>query len=68
MTPQFQLVGLSAIDPAGEDRRDEPKLLYPEALMRAQQLKFEGIAFRVYFHGEPTGEQKQAFVDLGAVI
>ncbi|KQY16754.1 hypothetical protein ASE23_22850 [Rhizobium sp. Root73] len=68
MTTQFQIVCLSALDPAGEDRRDEPELSYSEALMRAEQLKFEGIAFRVYTDADLTAEQTQSLLDLGALM
>ncbi|MGJ7043528.1 hypothetical protein J2Y63_006812 [Shinella sp. BE166] len=67
MTTRFQIIALSSLDPFGDDRRDEPKLLYPDALKSAQALKAQGKAFRAYTDGEVTEEQRKAFRELGAV-
>ncbi|WP_439632280.1 hypothetical protein [Shinella sp.] len=67
MTTRFQIIALSSLDPFGDDRRDEPKLLYPDALKSAQALKAQGKAFRAYTDGAVTEEQRKAFRELGAV-
>ncbi len=67
MPAQFQIIALSSLDPDGSDTRDKPKLLYPDALKTAQELKSQGKAFRVFADGDASDEQRQAFVDLGAV-
>jgi len=67
MATLFQVIALSSLDPDGRDARAQPKLLYPEALMSAKQLKFEGKAFRVLVEGECTKQQTQSFLDLGAL-
>lgn len=67
MTTTFQVIALSSLDPFGEDRRDEPKLLYPDALKCAQELKAQGKAFRVFADGTASEEQRPAFLDLGGV-
>jgi hypothetical protein len=41
----FQIIALSSLDPVGEDRRDEPKLRYPDALKAAQALKSQARHF-----------------------
>ena len=48
MATTFQIIALSSLDPEGRDTRDEPKLLYPDALKTAQELKSQGKAFRVF--------------------
>lgn len=68
MTAKFQVIALSSIDPDGTDTRDEPKLLYPDALKTAQELKAQGKAFRVIVDGEEVSDQLQAFRDLGALV
>ncbi len=67
MAAKFQVISLSSRDTEGMDTRDEPKLLYPDALATAKDLKFQGKAFRVHVEGEHTAEQMQSFIDLGAV-
>jgi hypothetical protein len=67
MPAQFQIIALSSLDPEGSHTRDEPKLLYPDALKTAQELKSQGEAFRVFADGDASDEQRQAFVDLGTV-
>jgi hypothetical protein len=67
MSATFQVIALSSLDPDGSDTRDEPKLVYPDALKTAQELKFQGKAFRVFADGDASDEQRQAFIDLGAV-
>lgn len=66
MPATYQVIALSSLDPDGADTRDEPKLLYPDAIKTAQQLKAQGKAFRVFFEGEPVKDQLDAFRDLGA--
>lgn len=68
MTARFQVVALSSIDPDGTDTRAEPKLLYPDALKAAQQLKAQGRAFRVIADGEEASKHFEAFRDLGALV
>lgn len=67
MATRFQVIALSSVDPFGEDRRDEPKLLYPDALKTAQALKAQGKAFRVFTDGVSTDDQWRAFRELGGV-
>ena len=67
MKTEFQVIALSSLDPDGSNTRDEPKLLYPDALKTAQELKSQGKAFRVFAEGQQTDQQIQAFVDLGAI-
>lgn len=68
MVATFQVIALTSLDPDGSDRNDEPKLPYPEALVAARALKFEGKAFRVFAEGEHTDEEIQSFRNLGALI
>ncbi|MCJ8057274.1 hypothetical protein GB928_028115 [Shinella curvata] len=68
MTARFQVIALSSIDPDGTDTRDEPKLLYPDALTAAQQLRAQGKAFRIIADGEEASEYIEAFRDLGALV
>lgn len=68
MATTFQIIALSSLDPEGRDTRDEPKLLYPDALKTAQELKSQGKAFRVFAAGDYTDEQHRSFVNLGAVF
>jgi hypothetical protein len=68
MPATFQVVALSALDTDGSDTRDEPMLLYPDALTTAQELKSQGKAFRVHVDGEHTDQQIQSFLDLGALL
>lgn len=67
MAATFQVVALSSRDPEGRDTADEPKLLYPDALKTARQLREEGKAFRVFVDGDYTSDQLQALTDLGAL-
>lgn len=67
MATTFQVIALSSLDPVGDDRRDEPKLLYPDALKSAQALNAQGKAFRVFTDGVATEEQWRAFRELGGV-
>ncbi|WP_412066925.1 hypothetical protein [Rhizobium sp. SYY.PMSO] len=67
MPARFQVIALSSLDPDGSDTRDEPKLLYPEALKTAKELKAQGKAYRVIAEAEATVEQQQSFADLGAL-
>jgi len=64
----FQVISLSSLDPDGRDTVDEPQLLYPDALKTAQELKFQGKAFRVFINGGHAEQQIQSFRDLGALI
>ncbi|MCV9999413.1 hypothetical protein OE766_14280 [Pararhizobium sp. YC-54] len=68
MTARFQVIALSSIDPDGTDTRDEPKLLYPDALKAAQEFKAQGKAFRVIAVGEQGSGEIQAFRELGALV
>ena len=68
MPTTFQVIALSSLDPDGTDTRDEPKLLYPDALKTAQQLKAQGKAFRVFFDGDAWAHQLAALRDLGALV
>ncbi|WP_276122133.1 hypothetical protein [Pararhizobium qamdonense] len=67
MAATFHVIALSSRDPDGRDTLDEPKLLYPDALETARQLKDQGKAFRVVAYGEHSADQMQAFGDLGAL-
>ncbi len=67
MPARFQVIALSSLDPDGSDTRDEPKLLYPEALKTAKELKAQGKAYRVIAEAKATVEQRQSFADLGAL-
>ena len=67
MATRFKVIALSSVDPFGEDRRDEPTLLYPDALKTAQALKAQGKAFRVFADGVSTDDQWRAFHELGSV-
>lgn len=67
MAAEFQVIALSSLDPQGEDRRNEPALLYPDALKAARALKDQGKAFRVYAAGGPSEEELQTLRDLGAI-
>ncbi|PZM10042.1 hypothetical protein [Rhizobium tubonense] len=68
MSATFQVIALSSLDPDGSDTRDEPKLLYPDALTTAQELRSQGKAFRVFVDGKHTEQQMQSFLDLGALV
>jgi hypothetical protein len=67
MAATFHVIALSSLDPDGRDTVDEPKLLYPDALKTARQLKDQGKAFRVIVYGEHLTDQMQTFSDLGAL-
>ncbi|MCJ8150905.1 hypothetical protein [Shinella sedimenti] len=67
MPTTYQIVALSSLDPGGSDTRDEPKLVFPDALKAAQVLKNQGKAFRVFVDGEPAVDQLKALNDLGAI-
>lgn len=67
MPVTFQVVALSSIDPDVSDTRNEPNLLYPDALKTARELKSQGRAFRVIATGEQTEQQLQSFLELGAL-
>jgi hypothetical protein len=67
MPATFQIIALSSRDPEGSDTLGEPKLLYPDALKTVQELKAQGKAFRVFADSDSSKEQRQSFVDLGAV-
>jgi hypothetical protein len=47
MSTTFQVIALSSFDPTGADTHDEPKLVFPDALKAAQELKAQGKVFRV---------------------
>jgi|GEM_PF-1968805 len=68
MPSTFQVIALSSLDPTGVDTHDEPKLVFPDALKTAQELKAQGKAFRVVAEGEYAAEQREAFHDLGALL
>lgn len=68
MATTYQVIALSSIDPEGSDRRDEPRLLYPDALQTAKALKSQGKAFRVYAEGPEDKLRLQELVDLGAIV
>ncbi|WP_411034257.1 hypothetical protein [Shinella sp. BYT-45] len=68
MPATFQVIALSSLDPDGTDTRNEPDLLYPEALKTAQEFKAQGKAFRVIMKGGHSPQQLQAFLDLGALV
>jgi hypothetical protein len=65
--PRFQVIALSSLDPDGRDTDNEPKLLYPDAIKTAKELRSQGKAFRVIADAEASMEQRQSFQDLGAV-
>lgn len=67
MPAKFQVIALSSLDPDGRDTRDEPQLLYPDALKTAKELKAQGKAYRVIADAEATVKQRQSFADLGAL-
>lgn len=67
MPARFQVIALSSLDPDGSDTRDEPKLLYPDALKTARELKAQGKAFRVFADSYASDSERQAFLDLGAL-
>ncbi|RWX34553.1 hypothetical protein [Rhizobium leguminosarum] len=68
MTATFLVIAISSLDPDGSDTRNEPMLVYPDALKTARQLKAEGKAFRVIADGDQTEEQLQSFLALGALV
>lgn len=68
MTTTFQVIALSSLDPDGRDTRDEPELLYPDALKAAKELKSQGKAFRVLVKGKCADDQMKALLDLGALV
>ncbi|MBY2919584.1 hypothetical protein [Rhizobium leguminosarum] len=68
MTATFLVIAISSLDPDGSDTRNEPMLVYPDALKTARQLKSEGKAFRVIADGDQTEEQLQSFLALGALV
>jgi hypothetical protein len=68
MAATFHVVALSSLDPDGSDTRDAPRLLYPDALKTARELKSQGKAFRVIAEGEQTKQQLQSFLELGALV
>ncbi|WP_426124341.1 hypothetical protein [Pararhizobium sp. PWRC1-1] len=68
MATTFQVISLSSLDPDGRDTRDEPKLLYPDAVKTAQELRSQGKAFRVFIDGVHTEQQMRSLRDLGALI
>lgn len=67
MATTFRVIALSSLDIEGTDVRGEPELLYPEALIVAQEFQAQGKAFRVIAKGEFTDERERTFRDLGAV-
>lgn len=67
MPAKFQLIALSSLDPDGSDTRVESKLLYPDALKTAQELKSQGKAFRVFADSDASHAERQALLDLGAL-
>jgi hypothetical protein len=67
MPSKFQVIALSSLDLHGSDTRDEPKLLYPDALKTARELKSQGKAFLVSADNDASGAERQAFLDLGAL-
>lgn len=68
MVATFQVIALSSLDPEGRDTRDEPKLRFPDALKTARELKSEGKAFRVIVDGKTSADQRESFLDLGALL
>ncbi|MBY3122278.1 hypothetical protein HFO55_33405 [Rhizobium leguminosarum] len=68
MAATFQVIAISSLDPDGSDTRNEPMLLYPDALKTARQLKSEGKAFRVIAEGDHTEQQLRSFLELGALV
>jgi hypothetical protein len=67
MPASFQVIALSSVDTAGLDKRDEPKLSYPDAYKAAESLKQQGKAFRIVIEGQHTDQQLHSFLDLGAI-
>jgi hypothetical protein len=67
MPSKFQVIALSSVDPDGSNTRDEPKLLYPDALNTARELKSQGKAFRVFADSDASDAERQAFLDIGAL-
>jgi len=67
MAATFQIIPLSSTDPDGIDTQNEPKLIFPDALQTARELKWQGKAFRVFFDGDTLENQRLAFRELGAV-
>lgn len=65
--PRFQVIALSSLDPDGRDTHKEPKLLYPDAVKTAKELRSQGKAFRVTADAGASVEQRQSFQDLGAI-
>ncbi|MGO4139294.1 hypothetical protein ELH91_31230 (plasmid) [Rhizobium leguminosarum] len=68
MAATFQVIAISSLDPDGSDTRNEPMLLYPDALRTARQFKADGKAFRVIAKGDQTEQQLQSFLALGALV
>lgn len=68
MAATFQVIAISSLDPDGGDTRNEPMLLYPDALKTARQFKADGKAFRVIAKGDQTELQLQSFLALGALV
>ena len=66
MPAKFQVVAFSAVDTEATNIRGKPKLLFPDAIRAAQEMRAEGIAFRVVVYGEHSDDQIQAFRDIGA--
>ena len=67
ISPTFQVIALSSLDPDGIDTLGEPRLSYSDALKAAQELKSQGKAFRVIFEGDVSHRRRQSFAELGAV-
>lgn len=67
MAATYQIIALSSLDPDGRDRKDEPELLYPEALRAAEALKFQGKAFRVHASDGAPDEEIRALNALGGI-
>jgi hypothetical protein len=63
----FQIIPLSSTNTDGIDTENEPKLIFPDALQTARELKSQGKAFRVFFDGDTLEDQRLAFRELGAV-
>jgi hypothetical protein len=68
MITTFQIIALSSLDPDGDDGRNEPKLSYADALVAARQMQEDGTAYRVLFQGDLTTEERQRFIQLGALV
>ncbi|TAV41638.1 hypothetical protein ELI02_28545 (plasmid) [Rhizobium leguminosarum] len=68
MAATFQVIAISSLDPDGSDTRNEPMLLYPDALRTARQFKADGKAFRVIAKGDQTEQQLQSFLAFGALV